>query len=610
MITRSSIENLKHHVDLYQVVSDYVTLQRSGNAWKGLSPFSQEKTPSFYVYPDKGFFYCFSTSQGGDAIKFVQLKENFSFMEAVEALAERFNFKLEYETRDGKAFEQKSGSSLKRLRMIHDYASQYYRKAFLAEFSEAQGAREYWEQERGFTLEDAEKHTVGYAPSDGNPFYEYLRKQGFDDSEMEASGLFFPRGNRSGKAMARFRGRLMIPIRDLTGNVIAFTGRKLAQTPTNDPAFEAKYVNSPKTDLFNKGTLLFGLHIARKAVSDDKPFVMVEGQLDAIRCWIEGFEQVLATQGTAITEIQLGKLKNYCPMLIMCLDGDAAGTKAALRVLPMALAVGLEVQFVRLSEGDDPDTFLKREGRAGFQQLLDHAKGAVPFLAETYFDPENRSAAALARSAEQCFEMISKSSSRIVKDRMVEELAGTAQLDFRMMKSDFQSFERKQGGQQSFANGRSDRQTPLENGFDRLRTAETDLLQLVIQQESVREEIRHVDFATIIDTATLEGRLLLRASAELREDPQWSPQQDSKNICEDDAELNVIYRLLTEEPDEENPVEKCRTCISTMQLRYDKKRLKEVDRQLNRGGGLSEVDLNELLKEKVQIQNRIAKHGR
>ena len=610
MITRSSIENLKHHVDLYQVVADYVTLQRSGSAWKGLSPFSQEKTPSFYVYPDKGFFYCFSTSQGGDAIKFIQLKENFTFMEAVEALAERFNFKLEYETRSGQVANDRSGSSLKRLRMIHDYASQYYRKAFLANYSEGQGAREYWEQERGFSLEDAEKHTVGYAPSDGNHFYEHLKQQGFQDSEMEASGLFFPRGNRGGKPMARFRGRLMIPIRDLTGNVIAFTGRKMAQTPKNDPAFEAKYVNSPKTDLFNKGTLLFGLHIARKAVSDERPFVMVEGQLDAIRCWTEGFEEVLATQGTAITEIQLGKLKNYCPMLIMCLDGDAAGTKAALRVLPMALAVGLELKFIRLSEGDDPDSYLRREGRAGFQQLLDSAKGAVPFLAETYFDPENRSAAALSRSAEQCFEIIAKSSSRIVKDRMIEELAMAAQLDFRMMKSDFQSFERKQTGQQRFEETRTAKEPGNEKPSERLRTAENDLLQLVIQQPTVREEIRHVDLSGIIDTTAIEGRLLLRASAELREDPHWSPEQDSKNICEDDTELNVIYRLLAEEPEEENPVEKCRTCISTMQLRYDKRRLREIDQRLNRGGSLTNEDLNELLKEKVQIQNRIAKHTR
>ena len=610
MITRNSIENLKHHVDLYQVVADYVTLQRSGNAWKGLSPFSQEKTPSFYVYPDRGFFYCFSTSQGGDAIKFLQIKENFTFMEAVEALAERFNFQLEYEQRDGRPGGERAGSNLKRLRMIHDYASQYYCKAFKADFSEAQGVRAYWEQDRGFTPENAEKHSIGYAPADGRHFYDYLKKQSFTDSELEASGLFFPRGNRNTTMMARFRGRLMIPIRDLTGNVIAFTGRKLKQTPENDPAFEAKYVNSPKTDIFNKGTLLFGLHIARKVATEDVPFVMVEGQLDAIRCWTEGFEQVIATQGTAITDIQLGKLKNYCPRLIMCLDGDAAGTKAALRVLPMALSVGLEVQFIRLGEGDDPDSFLKREGREAFGQLLMTSKGAVPFLAETYFDPENRSAPALSRAAEQCFEIILKSPSRIVRDRMVEELAVLAQLDIRLVKSDFQAYERKQAGQQSFAEARAARQAPQENKSRQLRTAEIDLLQLVIQQPSVREEIRHVDLSGIIDTSNVEGRLLLRVSAELREDPHWSPEQDSKNICEDDADLNVIYRLLAEEPEEDDPVEKCRTCIRSMQLRYDKKRLKEVDQQLNRLGSISDSDMNKLLKEKVQIQNRIAKQGR
>jgi DNA primase len=607
LITRSSIENLKHHIDLYQVIADYVSLQKSGSAWKGLSPFTQEKTPSFFVYPDKGFFYCFSTSQGGDAIKFLQIKENFSFMEAVEALADRFNFKLEYENRDGRPSPERAGGGIKRLKMIHEHACKYYSKAFKSELAEAQNVRSYWENERGFTLEDAEKHEIGYAPIDAKHFQEYLKKQGYSDEEFEASGLFFPRGNRSGSRMARFRGRLMIPIRDLTGNVIAFTGRKLPQTPQNDPAFEAKYVNSPKTDIFNKGSLLFGLHLARKVVSESTPFVMVEGQLDAIRCWIQGFEQVIATQGTAITDIQLGKLKNYCPQLIMCLDGDSAGTKAALRVLPMALSVGLEVHFIRLGEGDDPDTYLIREGREGFQRLLDSATPAVPFLVATYFDPENRAAAVLSRAAEQCFEIILRSPSKIVRDRMLEELASRAQLDIRLTKSDFQSFERKKGGRQTYSEIKAAATQTSTAGKGNLTTAESDLLRLAIQHASVRAKIQHFDFSEIIEPGGIEGQLLGRVCAELREDPNWSPERDCKNICDDEMQLNLIYRLLAEEVLEDEPDEKCLLCIKSMQLRHDNKRLKEIDQKLNREGKLSDEELNELLKEKVEIKNRVAK---
>ena len=608
MIKKSSIENLKHHVDLYQLVSDYVSLQRSGSSWKGLSPFSQEKTPSFHVYPDRGFYYCFSTSQGGDAIKFLQVKENFTFVEAVEALADRFNFKLEYEAQDGSNRNFASGSLLKRLKMVHDQASRYYRKAFFSDMTDAKAVREYWVEKRGFSLEHAEEYGIGYAPPDGGAFFQFLIKQSFSEKELEASGLFFPRGNSTRNALtARFRGRLMVPICDLTGQVIAFTGRKLDQTPTNDPAFEAKYVNSPKTDLFNKGTLLFGIHIARKVVSEERPFVMVEGQLDAVRCWTEGFEQVVATQGTAITDIQLGKLKNYCSRLIMCLDGDAAGTKAAIRVLPMALAAGLDLRFIRLEKGDDPDTYLGREGRDAFNRLLEQSTPVIPFLIESFFDSSRRDAASLARSAEHCFEMISQSNSEIVKGRMLEELANGVGLDARTMGADFQKFQQKK-------NGRTAAPRPVPLGTkatppgQKLRTAESDLLQMVIQNPAIRSKMSETDFTDLIDPSTTEGALLMRICAELREDPAWTPETDADLVCSNEQEHNLIYQLLAGDPLDAEVEDQFAVCMKSIQLRYDKRRLRAVEHKLNRANSLSDEEMNNLFMEKLQLQKRIANH--
>lgn len=562
------------------------------------------------MYPDKGFYYCFSTSQGGDAIKFLQVKENFTFVEAVEALADRFNFKLEYETRDGANHHFPSGSMLKRLKMIHDQASHYYQKAFHSDLPEAQAVREYWVESRGFSLEDAEKYGVGYAPPDGGRFFQFLIKQSFSEQELEASGLFFPRGqSRRNSLTARFRGRLMVPICDLTGQVIAFTGRKLEQTPEDDPAFQAKYVNSPKTDLFNKGTLLFGIHIARKTVSDDSPFVMVEGQIDAIRCWTEGFEQVIATQGTAITEIQLGKLKNYCPKLIMCLDGDAAGTKAALRVLPMALATGLELRFIRLAEGDDPDTFLKREGKEAFAALLETSTPVVPFLIESFFGSENRDASGMARSAEHCFEIIAKSNSEIVKGRMIEDLANGVGLDVRTMAADFSRFRQKRLS-------RNNPQTVLPSKVGvstvegKLRTAESDLLQMLIQNKSIRSKMAETDFTDLIDPSSVEGSLLMRICAELREDPAWTPEADADLVCTNEQEQNLIYQLLTGEPTDTDLEAHFMICMKSIQLRYDKRRLRSVEHRLNRGTSLSDEEMNDLLMEKIQLQKRIANHNR
>lgn len=585
-----------------------MSLQRSGNSWKGLSPFTQEKTPSFHVHPDRGFYYCFSTSQGGDAIRFLQVKENLSFTEAVEALADRFNFKLEYETRDGNPHPGRNGSSLKRLKMIHDQASKYYCKAFVSDFPEAVSVRDYWLNQRGFTLEDAEKYGVGYAPTDGGKFYQFLLKQQFTDEELEASGLFFPRGNSTRNTLtARFRGRLMVPICDLTGQVIAFTGRKLDQTPENDPAFQAKYVNSPKTDLFNKGTLLFGIHVARKVVNDSKPFVMVEGQLDAIRCWTEGFEQVIATQGTAITDTQLSKLKNYCSRLVMCLDGDSAGTKAAMRVLPMALAVGLELRFIRLSAGDDPDSFLKREGAEAFARLLEQSTPAVPFLAESFFSHGRRDASSLSRSAEQCFEIIIKSDSQIVKSRMVEDLANCVSLDTRTMRTDFENYLRNKAGQ----GYRSQQTQPLgvpESKEGKLSTAESDLLRLVIQHSPLRQRLREEDFSEIIDLTSVEGQLLTRICAELREDPNWTPEQDADLVCETDIERNLIYELLAGNSETNDVEELFMLCLKSMQLRFEKKRLRSIEHKLNKGVGMTEEEMTTLLMEKLELQRRIANH--
>ena len=606
MIKRESIQNLKHHVDICQLIGDYVSLQRAGSVWKGLSPFSQEKTPSFHVDPDKGLYYCFSTSQGGDAIKFLQVKENLSFTEAVEALAERFNFKLEYETREGGGAAAGTGRNLKRLRMIHEQAQHYYRQAFNAETAEGAAVRKYWVEDRGFTLEQAETYGIGYAPGDGGLFYRFLSQQRFSDAELEASGLFFPRRQAGrGSMMARFRGRLMVPICDLMGKVIAFTGRKMSQTPANDPAFEAKYVNSPGTDLFNKGTLLFGIHIARKAVNEHTPFVMVEGQLDAVRCWTEGFEQVVATQGTAITEVQLSKLKNYGPSLIMCLDGDAAGVKAALRVLPMALAAGIDIRFVHLDQGEDPDSLLREQGREAFQQLIDQATPVVPFLVDRFFDSENRDPAALSRSCQQCFEIILKSPSQVVQTGMIEELANLAGLETRSLRTDFETLRQRVRNHGNPV--RKSGALAVTTGSDsKLSTVESDLLRLVIQHAPLRDRLRSADPVDMLDPASVEGRLLIRICAELREDPHWMPERDADLVCETEAEQNLLYHLLASASQDPEAEESFELCLQSLLHRFQKRRLQLIERKLSKGGRFSDEELTVLLGEKLELQRSIA----
>ena len=606
MITRSSIENLKQQVDLYQVVADYVSLSRSAGAWKGLSPFSQEKTPSFYVYPDRGFFYCFSTSQGGDAIRFLELKENYTFIEAVEALADRFNFKLEYESKDGKQHHERSGSKSKRLRLMHEIATSFYRKAFCHEDEEAASVRDYWTRQRGFSMEDAERFQIGYAPADGVAFHEMLKKRGFTEQEMQDSGFFFQRGksSSSGRMLGRFRGRLMVPIQDLTGNVIAFTARKLSTTPENDPAFEAKYVNSPKTDLFNKGNMLFGIHIARKAVSDETPFLMVEGQLDAIRCWKEGFEQTIATQGTAITEMQLSKLKNYAPRLIMCLDGDAAGVRAAVKVLPMALKVGLDLAFIRLEQGEDPDSFLNKHGIEAFKKLVENPQNSVDFLVQVFFSAENRDPGHLMKASQECFEIIRQSSSKILKNKMIEDLALATQLDARSMLQDFEDFQGKKVRRETLK--------PTEKQADpvhsqKLSTIESDLLRLAIQYPQVRKKMQEFDFSGFITEKNSEARLLDRICIELIENPGWEPGKEDEHLYENNDERNQVYRWLAEVTSDEDADALYEECLKRLQIRYFEHRRDEIDHQLNRGSrSMDTEEFGRLAAEKQDLLKRLS----
>ena len=253
------VTDLKARVPILDVVTAHVKLKRAGKSWKGLSPFSQEKTPSFYVHPDKNMFKCFSTDKGGDAIRFVQLVENLTFVEALETLGTRFNFPVEYE--HGSASEARQASSVRaELFQMHEEASSWYRERFLAEDEGGAFIRDYWTKQRNFPLELAEEFEVGFAPVKGGIGALFREKQ-YRKEALGKSGLFFSGGSE------RFRGRLMIPIRETQGRIVAFTARQLELTPQDDPAREAKYVNSPETPIFRKGNLLFNMDKARLHVS-------------------------------------------------------------------------------------------------------------------------------------------------------------------------------------------------------------------------------------------------------------------------------------------------------------------------------------------------------
>ena len=383
VIKPSCVRDLKLRVNLADVISRVVALRKAGGSrLKGLCPFHNEKTPSFNVDADKGFYKCFGCGKAGDAITFVRETEQLSFTEAVETLGQRYGVPIEYEEGSGPSREERS--LRQELFDLHDQAAGHFHDVFRAAGPAGDFMRAYWAKERRFTAELAEEFKIGASGPDGSGLAAAILKKGYSEEALRQCGLFFIRDDAmltAGALRCRFRGRLMIPIRDHQGRVVAFTARQTSLTPEDDPAREAKYVNSPETPIFTKGHLLFNLDRARTAVGEGKPFVMVEGQLDALRCFSVGLRTAVAPQGTSLTDGQLALLRRYHTQLECFFDSDSAGQKAALRMLPMALKANMEVRFLT-SAGEaklDPDLLFLEKGIAAYEEVRASSLSAMAF---------------------------------------------------------------------------------------------------------------------------------------------------------------------------------------------------------------------------------------
>jgi DNA primase catalytic core len=339
-IKDSSVEAVKSAVEILPVVEDYVQLRKAGATYKGLCPFHQERTPSFIVTPSRGTFKCFGCGEGGDAISFVQRMDNLDFVGAIETLAKRFGVELEYEEQSPEA--DKERRRRERLLQLLDRATVFYERQ-LWDTDAGAFARRYLES-RGLGEEIARTFRLGYAPG-GPTLTRAAIAQGFTPEELVAAGLANTRGNDY------FNRRLLFPLADARGLVRGFQARVLFE---DDPLAQAKYVNTREGDLFKKGDLLYGLDLARQAIAKQGRAVIVEGNTDVIALRQAGFEPIVASMGTALTEAQLRELNRLSKKLFLCFDADAAGTDATLRGMELAVKQGFDVQVVTLPEGTDP----------------------------------------------------------------------------------------------------------------------------------------------------------------------------------------------------------------------------------------------------------------
>jgi DNA primase len=378
-IPSETIEQIAAANDIVEVIGSYFPLKRAGANFKALCPFHQEKTPSFMVSPSRQTFHCFGCGAGGSVFRFVMEYEHVDFPAAVRKLAARAGITI-VETR-GAADEDRQHETRRKLLKLHAEAAEWFHENLIRrEIGEP--ARKYLKQ-RGITGEIAKHWQLGYAPDEWDAFRSWARERGYDARELIASGLIKTKDDDQTSNLNprtsydRFRGRIMFPICNDVGEVIAFSGRLL-----KDEEGAAKYLNSPETQLFRKGNVLFGLHKSKRALIEANCAIVCEGQLDLISLFEAGITNVVAPQGTAFTENQARILKRFADEVVLCFDSDAAGAKAAERSLDALLENDFIIRVVELPPGQDPDSLVRRDGKEQFEKRVANAQDFFEYWIE------------------------------------------------------------------------------------------------------------------------------------------------------------------------------------------------------------------------------------
>jgi DNA primase len=422
----------------------------------------------------------------------------------------------------------------------------------------------------------------------------------FPPEALRASGLFYYRDgetdHRAGSL--RFGSRLTIPIRDIQGRIVGFSARFIDGLSRPNAFADAKYINSPETEIFHKGSLLFGLDRARQHIDGDGAFWLVEGQFDAMRCWDRGILTAVAPQGTAITDTQLATLRRYTTRVHCMLDGDRAGSKAAERMLPMAMAAGLDVDFFPLPEGSDPDSYLREDFTERFQSLEKSALTAMEFLVGRHFgDGKNLSGQAKAEALSRIYEVISMADSSVARESYLDELAAITGLDHRAIVQDFKTFttRRRFIGAPSVPPGGA-----APKGSEKLSSAEGQLLAVVLADGDVAAKVAALlDEELFQNPTSEEGRVLVKVLNEVREGMGDGIRTLDRPGIFSDGEKNIAYALLADLDDGCDPVAVANACLRKMHGNFIRDAIGKIN------GKFREISLDESDMVRTLLQRRL-----
>lgn len=417
----NNLEDIKSRLDIVDIISEYVKLNQAGINFKAQCPFHKEKTPSFFVSPEKQIFHCFGCSAGGDIFEFIKRIEGVEFGEALRILAQKANVKIDYD------YNPEFSNKKTKIQDILKKAVDYYHKNLL-ENDNAKIARDYLEN-RGITKEAIDLFNLGYSEDSWDGLLKYLKSVGYSEIEIEQSGLILKSQKGGFSFYDRFRSRLMFPINNIFGEAVGFTARILVQDDT-----QGKYINSPQSDIFDKSAVLYNMDLAKIEIKNKNYTILVEGNVDVISTYMAGTKNVVATSGTALTINQVKILKRYSENVIIEYDGDLAGIKATFRIIDNALSENMNIKVASLPRGVDPDDLV----RIGKEKWLEAIKSARPIM-DFVFDKiinsiDLSNVFQKKQAAKKLLLFISKFRDEIERDSYLKRLSEIIDIDYEILK--------------------------------------------------------------------------------------------------------------------------------------------------------------------------------
>lgn len=558
------LEEIKTKIDIVELVSEYIDLKKTGQNYKSFCPFHSEKTPSFFVSPSKQIFHCFGCGKGGDIVSFVMEYEKVSFIEAISILAKKSG--LEFEP------IKKTGTTVPKDKLyeIYEYASIYY----FNQLKNSEKANQYLKN-RGVNEEIVEIFKLGYAGSERNGLYKFLKEKNFDDNLIDASRLVT-------NLTDFFRDRAIIPIHDLTGRVIGFGGR-LIDSNQDLP----KYINLPDTPIFKKGENLFGLWHAKQHIREKGYVIIVEGYMDVILCHQYGFKNTVSPLGTALTQEQLEKtrriltnLKKFTNKILLIFDGDEAGCLAAQRALLSAFYSGFVAKIVLLPEREDPASYLQKYGEKAFKNFISKALSPVDFIIKIY--PKKK----LNEGVHNLLNILSYQKDLIYRDELIKELSEKTGISETTLREELKQIIRKKKSKKESLSIKEHSLCRDEEFLLRILLSCPENLNYILQKISI-DDLEDINIK----------RIFLKIE-QLQKNCQFSLNK-LLNLLSEEEKAFISRLIMRYGIDEELVIQQMKDCIRSLLIKSIDKKIKDTAKLAD------EKTLDELIKRKKEIMRRL-----